>query len=927
MSTRPEATRTAIRRRRSNGSKECNAASLIFSPLSCTHLTPSCKNVNEETTGKKLQQILQIGTTGRNVSVTSSAGGIRQLFGTEHMVQQRCCSTAIGELYRGAEERSSIILDRKYHEVYRSQDYDDLSASECGQVHFDNSSDSNTTRSSGSDADDTTERFGEGIDEDEQRGRSCAAHAFSRPTNIVQAAEYDGKIDMQDRISNSIKTRRDHQHGRFHDPLGETQRGFVNVSHQIPKENEKLGGSTEFSTLLISGQIGDSGRELPDESGENEQGKPIRGPKSLFTPGANIQADQSELFRTFYKKGSGNVVDGFGGRKKNQSGVSSHGVETPLGDGLSFSGCHKRIPHDQCQSKGLGGGRLERSGRGDVQEDTILKDKMKWKSQWMKPVDKKIMMGRFPPSEDAKYWNQLSDVEKGLPLHVPKRATSVNWIRIRELFPQLEQEFRWIFDPSVYPDPCMARAKVQVVPKHHLEALLEKEVWRRLLPGEVPRHYVVYKLRVEKEKNRLRPLQWPKYLNEVMYEANPHTQIPDILSFEPQANDGLFCLSFDQSCSFYQYELDASVSMNFCVMTEWGIFCVRKVSMGFTRSTATLHSLQSELQKQVQKTIYPLKIRCYPYVDNAKFSGTYEAVCVAGDTYKDLCRECNIQLNAEENNIPANEQTYVGVCWNHAELTRRLSEKFVTKLKHLEICSQMSLADARKIFGLLFFGSRVLRHSLVGHFYEIKFYRHLSSSTNEHEKQSCPVKKQLEDWRDFLIQNRKTECRTSMEPKDLDCVIYTDASNWGFGHMFFAEGQLISYHCSAWNRKQMGLDINAKELYTPARAIVRYKKLILQSNGTALLMDNKAAIAAIVNGTCASQTLAKQLFHFTKQISAGNLVNKLRLIAYVKTEDNLADNCSRGKEMPSATAKLPYVKGKGYISLVVEYQQVCDSKL
>ena len=404
----------------------------------------------------------------------------------------------------------------------------------------------------------------------------------------------------------------------------------------------------------------------------------------------------------------------------------------------------------------------------------------------------------------------------------------------------------------------------------------------------------------ELAKGRRRFILWPKnFNNDFDYEPQVDLKTVATVIAEVQnwRHERLAARVFDAKAAFFQLRCPLEFQRHLVFSVHGEMYEMTRMPMGATVTPEIQQRLSVSLAQWAVNEVPPeLGSVIYTvHIDNFRFLGSTEAVRMAGDKFIARCRKFNVTLNPED--LPGD---FLGIHFNYEDRSVALTSKFVNKLKAVQSSSEsgvprsMTISEFETLFGRLMFAAEVLQLPLYKWYYAIKFYRKFCSKmSKERQPDDTPIllwkaaHEQLCEWFACAIQNVRRY------PVDSDSnnggVLFTDASDAGFGMVFIRGGTVIARGCKwsesrFWRDEQFLPSINQRELFAVMEGAEWLISLGVQIKDIHLRIDNVAALSSI-------RKRRSNSFFLNKRLQQAGL--RWASISYVSSEDNLADEPSR----------------------------------
>jgi hypothetical protein len=460
---------------------------------------------------------------------------------------------------------------------------------------------------------------------------------------------------------------------------------------------------------------------------------------------------------------------------------------------------------------------------------------------------------------------------------------------------KLEEMLSWNLSDTNYKGiakQLLRDAPLSDIPTIFVQSLISADIVEPTSEADAMRYgslFTVY----ERLKHRQRFILWPKHVNSnVEYSAD--FSLPGTDAQIKEIRDIVWAITFDLTASFYQCELAPEVRPYFCFRTKEGIFRFKRMVMGFSPAAEIMDTI---LRVISTRATIDAGVPGTPttYIDNVRYGHSSKVnVMTWGTSFRRTCQHAGITLNVEPGNTPHQLGTFLGVEFDYAAGTCRLTAKSLSKLNHIAtfLHSNVTFDDIFELFGVLFFCSCVLRHRIPYH--PFKFYRKRASSFNKHGdgRQSTTIWPsviiQLQDWIITLQTNDWTKPTRPVLERN---VLYTDASLLGFGAILFDTEGGVHKLAGQWTPLEASRRIEELEAMAISRATAHFATQ-LASKGLDLNIDNTSVRGSLRKGYSRSYNLDARIREVQDGFTSNNIPD-IR-VSYVKSGDNIADGLSRG---------------------------------
>ncbi len=505
-----------------------------------------------------------------------------------------------------------------------------------------------------------------------------------------------------------------------------------------------------------------------------------------------------------------------------------------------------------------------------------------------------------------------TDEERKWPLH-SRWVDSIVLERLRRLAvghpleKRLEELIRFISDPGAYAGVTPDKVEYSEV-GGDAETMLADGMVAEVLPHEMHkvRGWLKYFCVVERKKRRRRGIHWTRQHNDVIdYESE--MDLETLLEKMLRVRKGLFAACYDLTASFYQWELEYDVTWYYCFVDKatGKVYRFLRGAMGF--------KVMAELQDVATKIIATSRVlvevdlgaEVLTHVDNVWNLGTNAQLANARLRLLTNAEYAHFTLNKEPLNEDHQLGEFTGFAYDLAKGTTWVPPHMITKLRAAFDAFKRgsTYATATTLYGILFHVSAILRAPINRAYHAVKWYRKVMARATKFEMpDNAPLpfwrsaQQELNAWVEFIFMNRPT-VRAPQAAKGKS-VLYTDASDSGWGATLFVGDGTIKVVAGPWSARERARDISEREtmaVTNAARAFDGY----LRGASFELHVDNTSAMWTIARGYSRSYNLNTRV---TELRSVIGYLGAEFTIHYVRSAQNWADAPSRYFENSKSTA-------------------------
>lgn len=397
----------------------------------------------------------------------------------------------------------------------------------------------------------------------------------------------------------------------------------------------------------------------------------------------------------------------------------------------------------------------------------------------------------------------------------------------------------------------------------------------------------------EPEKLRRRWISFPKEQNECMQINIPMTSLADI------KNGILFdgAVLADIAAYYQHFKLAPNKQHYYAFRVGDTCYVLTTFPTGHSHCTGAAQTLSKALSNNTRNP-------CCVFNDNFRTVGTqeealndmrviYKAAEYVGITFNDATTELRF----------VKEYDFLGVHCNHIAKTIALTDKSVRKLKRIEESltanyDALTFDDIRSILGFQIFASTVLEHQVTPYFHIFKFFRRRARTVVRPKQRVHPwksIKLTWISWTRELLANTPININKVARRRS-PCILYTDASQSGWGAVLFIDGRVYSYG-NRWAENSR--HINELEAWAVQNALNHFSQH-LQLRDITLLVDNSSVHATLLKGRSKNYVL-NQVAHWTHLFQQE--FDATITVHWIPSEANEADGMSRLFQQLSSTCR------------------------
>ncbi len=400
---------------------------------------------------------------------------------------------------------------------------------------------------------------------------------------------------------------------------------------------------------------------------------------------------------------------------------------------------------------------------------------------------------------------------------------------------------------------------------------------------------------IEIDKNRRRPIFWPKRLLSQSTYQSAFT-LPSVDQYRKTVHAGNWAVAFDLSASFAQVALPAESRLAF-KSSDGKLYRLRRLPYGIDVAPEIMQLITECL---AQRAAEGLSVTLRIHIDNAMAVGERPAVEAWARQFKHLCQKASVTLNEEESNTPAQQIEFVGIRFDFAQKRVSLKPRFVAKVRDAN--DDTTHEEFESLMGRLTYAYAVLGRSWLPLYFMIKWWRRRLSALAKGERRwderlNAPpfVRAAVSTAVGVVQRNRPVDVQLDTAPQT---VLATDASKAGWGAVLMRRGSLPLSFGAKFDVPQENIT-----LAETAAVLGAFERFTADLEGTTftLLVDNTSTEAVL-----RSRKPGRSLAHAAVASSVLQRLVQLRATMYVTRVDtaaNVADEVSRGRRIDSAKAR------------------------
>jgi hypothetical protein len=325
------------------------------------------------------------------------------------------------------------------------------------------------------------------------------------------------------------------------------------------------------------------------------------------------------------------------------------------------------------------------------------------------------------------------------------------------------------------------------------------------------------------------------------YVKNKTFRMESALTVQSSMRQGMWATSIDLSDAYYHIPIHPSFRKYFRVALLGKVFQFRAMPMGLNVAARVFTKMTMELLKVVRQR----GIVIHAYIDDWMVKG-YSPEMVQEQTLEvvQMCQNWGFMVNLNKSELtPTQDIQYLGVQF---DLNRGLALPPVKRLEDMETHIQSIIfkggASARSWHSLLGKLGSIMRQVPLGALHRRPLQRWLMSQwsqVSQDWESWIPMENSLLETLDWWMNRQMTRRGVHLAPFLPDLVLFTDASQEGYGASL---GHLeVS---GLWEIEETNLHSNNLELLAVTRAVTAFRESLMNKQ-VLLCTDNTTTVACI----------------------------------------------------------------------------------
>ena len=464
-----------------------------------------------------------------------------------------------------------------------------------------------------------------------------------------------------------------------------------------------------------------------------------------------------------------------------------------------------------------------------------------------------------------------------VPLHVTE-VSAIQLEKVRALMnSQTKERFDDVWNQLINPQipvPKIQPASKTTISQNDIDQLTKcgiiKSVAEERLKMSPTKGTIVpfTTLEYRDEKPRRRFICWPTAHNYALHDAyeaqvpisQPSTYV-DAVQYDA-------AVKRDLRCGFYQIELPEACRCFYRFVYQNNVYELNRMPMGHVCApeiqqtiTAVIAGDSSYCNEHTQNVRFGYPGRIDTYIDGFRFSGTH-AACRDYEIWMEKRAKALKATFKDSDSMRGKQYTFVGIDFDHECKKYRLSKSFVQKIPR-NIENIILMHELETLTARLVYGASVLRTNLPRYYWVIKYVRRRLSKLNKGQisdttELSLPptIYNDLQMWMNEIKANQWQEYVSVSEDEASSAVMYTDASEAGWGGVLFLPTGEVLATGAAWDYK---IEINFAEALAVERAFLAFEQHWPKITNIRLMLDNSSVIASLRKEWAESPALAEVL--------------------------------------------------------------------
>ncbi|MBL4706628.1 MAG: hypothetical protein JKY54_19015, partial [Flavobacteriales bacterium] len=333
-----------------------------------------------------------------------------------------------------------------------------------------------------------------------------------------------------------------------------------------------------------------------------------------------------------------------------------------------------------------------------------------------------------------------------------------------------------------------ANFKIACLTAEEIQKLVEKKLIIKIDKNDARVVTNTFKL-PEYAKERFRVLTWTRIVNE--WYPKHMLQVLNLPTVEDVCDAvlvGEYQVQHDAECSFYQVLVPHRLQL---MQTFKGVdgnwYAWTRMVMGQRSSVEVMEAhlrvladVTTDENASPELKAAAAGVLTQVYVDNVRFSGTFDQCAAASKIFQARCKKANVSLNDPQDPVPSREEPFLGVNCNFCSSKVCAAAKIVAKLQRSwDRRDQWTVRQLAAHVGILNFCSRIIDFDKSSIFYAL---RYCAAKLTLHEKDpawdqaaSVPpsTMRIIERWTKTCLENEPRTPRSTKEP--YQHLLVTDA--------------------------------------------------------------------------------------------------------------------------------------------------------
>lgn len=471
-----------------------------------------------------------------------------------------------------------------------------------------------------------------------------------------------------------------------------------------------------------------------------------------------------------------------------------------------------------------------------------------------------------------------------------------------------------VFSPEITPSPNIEQS-YHFLPRFS-ETLLNNKIIERVdesvhgITKGCGRAFVVKETKVDDagvQTDRLRFIFWPKKHNDWLEQSGYRCQASlRHISFYLDAVLNESGATADASSGFFQIPIPEHARCWFRFMDAAGnIYQMTRIPMGISPAVEMMQLIMevligSPLVCKPQFSINYLKHQ-HAYVDDIRISGSTSNVQRACQQIIKNALDLNVTLKT--NPSPSSNYVFLGAHFDHQQHSVSIGPKLKAKIPSSFSSTTIVAKDLHSLIGRLIHSAGMLRLPLISYMFCIKWCARKFNQVNRGNIPSSSlidlpqsVVKVLNSWC-AVSHNKKLISPAPLTPH---LTFFVDASLQGWGVTVITHNSQVFHAGGKWEKHETHSDnsrgiISLLEAKAFRNCVLCFSDLIVCHRNVDFRIDNTSVQSGVHRGAARSLNIIEILRHPIEFLAAFDVV---ATVAYVKSNNNIADAKSRNDELP-----------------------------